>query len=211
MRKSIFVLPIVSIGKYMLISTILVLLLAQLPAFADEVKSGEKKVYVREGEDGATEFSDIPGKDATVIKVPKAQTYKAPVYKKIQPRSTTKSKTKKQSDLYKFAISAPQADSTIRENAGNVTVSVSLTPKLNPDHYVVYKLDGKKSKPIKASSYTFKSVSRGEHTASASITSRTGSEIQSAANVSFNVLRYSSLQPKPAPLPPSTPPPKANP
>ena len=159
----------------------------------------EKKVYQRRKADGSVEFSDVPVPGATEIKVREMPTYKAPKYKTLSPGSkgAATARNKPAPPPYDFRLTAPAPETAIRENAGNVKVTVAIKPALRRGHQIVFILDGKASPPLTTTGYTFKNVSRGEHTVSAQIRTRSGQTLMRTKPVRFTLLRYSALHPKP--------------
>lgn len=171
-------------------------LVSMLVPWMSVVMADDTTVYKRYDEEGAVEFSDVKRKESEEVKVQEMPTYKSPKYKPITPRPAESEDTKKQKTSYKISISSPKQDSAIYENSGQVTISVDIKPPLKNHHRIVFNLDGKKSKPVSTTSYTFSDVSRGQHTVGASLSDTKGKVFQSAKNVTFQLHRHSVLHPK---------------
>ncbi|MCM2320604.1 hypothetical protein D3C75_803670 [compost metagenome] len=98
----------------------------------------------------------------------------------------------------------PDDDATLRANAGNFTVGVSLEPSLQADDLLQVLLDGQPlTPPGTQTSFQLGQVDRGTHSLQAVIL-RDGKPLQSSATVSFTLQRVhtkSPAFPRPQPLP----------
>ena len=141
------------------------------------------EVYRSVDADGNVVFSDEPTPNAEKVIIPEVQTvpppnagnfrYKSPQGK---PRS------------YTLAITSPADDAAIRDNAGNISVSVSVEPRLfSGDKLVIY-MDGKEVGT--GTSVSLQNVDRGTHQLRAVIKDRNDRIRKSSKSVSFHMLRH---------------------
>ena len=151
------------------------------------------QVFRRIGSDGQVYFSDQPGPDAEQVEVSPAQAISLPAV----PEQT--GAAQQQNDVSttysKFTIVSPTSDQGVRANDGNVTVSLSLEPKLMPGHTVRLDVDGEDGEQIKTGgglSIELSNLSRGLHTVEATVVDAQGSAVIQTGPVSFNVLRVAA-------------------
>lgn len=163
---------------------------------------GGKKVYKQVNPDGTITYSDKPAAGAQEVDIPTAPTYQPPKV----PAFTPYQKPEKPAPFAydSLTITSPANDETIRENTGDVTVVLSVSPSLRPGHRIEYLLDGASVERSTQTSYQFKNLDRGSHSITAQIVDESGNVI-SSASVTVHLQRTSSLQPGRNPLPPTTP------
>ena len=107
--------------------------------------------------------------------------------------TTAKQKTEKENSFYKtFTILAPKDKQAIRANDGDVTVMLSLKPKLLPNHTLSVYLDGKKMAEGGLRMVNLTNLDRGEHKVYAVINKKQGDKVKQVSKskeISFTVLR----------------------
>ena len=101
-----------------------------------------------------------------------------------------------------LAIVAPADETSVRANAGNVTLRAQLTPALQPGHHVRFFLDGKPVGTVAAPSLTIENVDRGTHTVAAVVIDAQGKPLRDSQTTRFTLQRASVA--KRAAPPPST-------
>lgn len=90
-----------------------------------------------------------------------------------------------------LTITSPVADETIRDNAGSISVSLSIEPSLVEGHKIQLYLDGSPNQNPQASmSFTLSNVDRGTHTVSASVIDESGKSLMQTQGVSFHLHRF---------------------
>lgn len=147
-------------------------------------------VYKTVDEKGNIIFTDRPSKDAEEIKLQELQTIKNPNPPEYKPLPK-KTEPKDTGGLYKtFIIANPADGSGIRNNAGNITISVTLVPSLRPGHIIAFTVDGNEISKGSSTNATVNNLSRGAHTISASVRDGTGKILKSTSS-SFSLLRAS--------------------
>lgn len=152
--------------------------------------SASADLYKWVDREGNTVFSDRPHPGAERIKKTEVQTYPAP---KLPPLASPQAPAAVQFSGYQtIQIASPAHDEAIRENAGNVTISASLSPALQTvlGHKLVFLLDGGKvSDGGTDTQITLPNVERGTHTARVAVVDAGGKEIASSAPSTFHLLR----------------------
>lgn len=94
-----------------------------------------------------------------------------------------------------IAIVSPEHDTAIRENAGNLSVSVALEPALAATHEVVLFMDGQEAARSKSPVFQFSNVDRGTHTLTAAVVDSDGNVLIRSDTISFTLLRRSTQHP----------------
>jgi len=139
-------------------------------------------------ETGAVVYSDQPGKDAKRVKLKSVSGYNG----RQLPGTVTPQIVKKPPVYKSMTIISPANNSTIRDNAGNVSVSLGINPGLKKGHSIILTFDGKDTR-LKSTRLIIKNVARGSHELSARVVDKDGS-VQLSSEVSqFNLKRHSIL------------------
>jgi hypothetical protein len=164
-----------------------------------------KKIYRSIGPDGSIVFSDVPTDGAEEVDLSQPTVVDAPpppefVY--------TREKEAAPVDRYDMlAITSPGHDEAVRENAGNVSVNVSMNPNLSGGDQVVLLLDGREVAAGTQTTFRLQNVDRGTHQLRALVRGPDGSILKNSEAITFHLLRHSRLHPKPnvggAPKPPT--------
>ena len=170
----------------------LLLMLVLLP-FAAAAAQGYKIVHP----DGSVEFTDQPVKNAEEINLPDAQGYESLSNgaTSAQGKSAPTATPDTGDDYAQFTIASPQAEETIFNTGGSVSVALSVSPPLKEGHQVVITLDGKEAAKGQSSSLTLSEVERGAHQLSASLVNSAGLTLRQASPVTFYVFQQSLLNP----------------
>lgn len=148
-----------------------------------------ESVYKTIDKDGNIIFTDRPSDDAEEIKLQELQTIKNPNPTTYSPPPKTKSE--KSENVYRrLLITNPADGSGLRDNAGNVTVSVSVEPGLRPGHKMVIAMDGQEISNGAGLSVSLQNVDRGTHSITATVVDGEGKSMLSASS-SFSLLRAS--------------------
>jgi hypothetical protein len=94
-------------------------------------------------------------------------------------------------------VIAPKKDQSIRANDGDVSVALSLSPKLRAGDRIVISLDGKEYSRGTSRVANLTNLDRGEHTLMVSVVNKAARSLISSEEVIFNILRNSALINKP--------------
>ncbi len=142
-------------------------------------------VYKTVDENGNVIFTDKPSEEAETIKIQELEnTIDNPNPAKYKP-----SASKPESFSYKsFTVTSPENGATVRSNNGNVSISLSLEPALNPGHKIIISMDGQQIGS--GLSVSLQSVDRGVHSISAKVVDSGGKSLISTSS-RFSLLRAS--------------------
>lgn len=92
-------------------------------------------------------------------------------------------------------ILAPEPDSTIRDIEGNLNVTVSNEPELQPDHLYRLLLDSKPyGEPTRSPVFPLTNIDRGTHQLSVEIIDQYGRVLERTPNQPFHLIRISLAQ-----------------
>jgi hypothetical protein len=94
-----------------------------------------------------------------------------------------------------LSVTSPADDESIRENAGNVTVTVKLEPpNLQPGHRIRLLLDGSPTGGTNTTGrFALSNVDRGTHSLKAEVVDDAGKLIYAGPSSTFHLQRYSVL------------------
>lgn len=150
--------------------------------------------------DGSIIYSDTPPYEGAEQLVPPGLSTTPAI--KVEKKKPVPSAPKNDKDDFKytsFSISAPQNDQAIRDNQGNIAISLQIKPALNikQGHYVSVSLDGTATgEQFKSASFTLKNIDRGSHTISATLHDKAGKTLKRSQSVTLHLHRFSTLHNK---------------
>jgi len=160
-------------------------LILPLSAFADVFKSSDDQ--------GNTIYSDIPSKkgDQEELELPQINISQSPKKKDLTNESNVAPKKKEQRSYKYLKISNPINGDTIRDNAGNVNISVTLDPVLaeTKGDQLSITLDGKKINHENNQTVELKNIERGTHIIVATITNAKDKNINKSVRSTFHLIR----------------------
>lgn len=165
---------------------ILILLLLSSPVSAE--------VYKTINPDGSVSYSDVQTKDSKSITPPGLTPTPAVKLAKKPQQKAQESKTPKRYTV--FEITSPKNNQTIKNNNGQIPVTLKITPKLqdNFKHTISLVLDGSVvASKLTSANHTLKDVFRGRHSLSARLIDKNGTVLKSSNLVFVNVRRFSQL------------------
>jgi hypothetical protein len=144
-------------------------------------------------EHGNVVFSDIPpppSQASEPVTVNPVNTFNLPAPEVAAPAPEADVPEVAQYD--RLTILAPTNEETVRENAGNVTVAVALTPPLRAGDQLVLYMDGNRS-PVRAqgTSFRLENVNRGTHTIGVRVIDDAGRVAAEAETSTFHLQRVS--------------------
>ena len=166
------------------------------------------EIYKTVDADGNVVFTDVPPKDQTKAVVLEIQnTYTpeasaAPQQNSERPGDARDEEPEEEpaAVLYDhIAIVAPQHDAPVRENTGNVTVVVTSNPALDSSrgHSMQILVDGQIAASGQSNSVALTNLDRGTHQLTAQIVDGNGQVVVSSSPITFHMMRYSALKPRP--------------
>lgn len=157
------------------------------------------EVYKWTDDQGNVHYGDLPPGQvaAEPMRLPGLSTYKnrpvasAPAEPTEQPAAFA--------GYSKLAIVQPEADGTVRDNAGNVTVAVELAPPLQEGHRMMVLLDGRViGEPYPGTGAKLSGVNRGQHQLQVQIVDQQGKMLTQSASQTF-FMRQASINKAPNP------------
>jgi hypothetical protein len=149
------------------------------PAFA-------QGIYKWEDENGQIHYSDMPHKGAAEVEMQPLQTFSMP--DAAEDSTSAAEENAVADDAYQsIQITSPDGEETIWNTGGNVTVSLSLLPRLQTGHKVRLFMDGKllADMPQGQDSVELTSIERGEHSMRAEVQDQTGATLITSEPVTF--------------------------
>jgi hypothetical protein len=165
--------------------------LCLLLAFSQSVLA---EVYMYIDAEGNRVFTDQPHRNAKKIDIEPSNRISQPTQK---PSVVTTSKPKP-GPLFRYQllrIIAPDPDATIRDIQGNLNVTVSNDPELQPGHLYRLLLDSKPfGEPGRSPVFPLTNIDRGTHQLSVEIIDQYGRVLERTPNQPFHMLRISLAQ-----------------
>jgi hypothetical protein len=154
-------------------------------------------------EDGNVVFSDIPpspDQTSESVTVDPVNTFEAPAVAAPRAGSSADVEVPEVESYNSVTILAPANDTTVRENAGNVTVAVAVDPSLRAGDRLVLYMDGKQSQVrAQGTSFRLENMDRGTHTIGVRVLDDAGNVAAEAATSTFTLQRVSISRPRPSP------------
>lgn len=162
------------------------------------------EVYKRTNPDGSVEFTDVPDNQETKpVELSPMSTYPAPPAPQPTRSRATSREEAKQYDT--ITITSPANDDTIRDNQGNLTITVDLSPGLKSGHNLVILLDGSKQAEGKSTTVSLSNIDRGSHQIQAQVVDAEGKSLAQSESITVHLKRFSQLFKKSTPPPASKP------
>lgn len=155
------------------------------------------EVYRSVDEHGNVSFSSEATKGAEPVKLRPLSVYGAPAIKPSSHKNISVSSAEA-AGYESVEIISPKADETLRDNPGNITVTVGSQPALDrkQGHRFQFFLDGKPfDKPQAGSTKAFTNVDRGEHRVEVAIVDSKGREIARSQATRFFLHRQTIFNP----------------
>lgn len=152
------------------------------------------EVYTYVDADGNRVFTDQPHRNAKRVDI-------APTNRVDQPTKAASRASKSKpaaSPIFHYQllrILAPEPDSTIRDIEGNLNVTVSNDPELQPGHVYRLLLDSKPyGEPTRSPVFPLTNIDRGTHQLSVEIIDPYGRVLERTPNQPFHLIRISLAQ-----------------
>lgn len=166
-------------------------------------------IYSWTDESGNQMYGDTPPENvaATVIAPPKltilegfATRYKDTSNPEFETSEgpLAKTNTSSEESIYtEIKVIAPKSGQAIRANDGDVSVALSLSPKLRSGDQIVIALDGKEISRGSSRVANLTNLDRGDHSLEVSVVNRAAKTLVTSGVMTFTVLRNSALINKP--------------
>lgn len=152
------------------------------------------EAYKWTDDEGVVHYSDRPEPGAEVIDLSESR-------RAVRPRPTTRAPATSNNNVVEepastgyqsIEIASPAAEETLWNIAGNLNVTISLTPELRPGHQVRVYFDGE-PRMVSGASFQLQEVYRGVHNLQAEVIDETGKLIIRSRPNRFYVQQNSIL------------------
>lgn len=162
------------------------------------VFTAQAQIYKKVLPDGSVVFTDEPSPGAEPIRVEPLPTYKAPPRKQKAEDTSgapADSAATQPATYKRFVIESPVNDATIRDNAGNVAIALTVEPALATEqgHTVSLFLDGR---PVvhgaTSTTLSLSAVDRGTHTVEAALIDAQGKTLKRTPPLVFHLMRHTT-------------------
>ncbi|MEM7079570.1 MAG: DUF4124 domain-containing protein [Pseudomonadota bacterium] len=177
---------------------------------ASHALAAEGKIYRTVDANGNVVFTDVPPKDQTdAVQLSPGTNYRAPTAPRAIAQQPERATASEDSPEYlpeevgysQLSIVSPANDEAVRENAGNLTIQLQVSPAWDATrgHSIQVFLDGTLVQTSASTRVTLANIDRGTHGLSARILSGSGEVLANATPITFHMLRHSVLFSRPAP------------
>lgn len=156
------------------------------------------EVYRSVDEAGNVIYSDTPSPGAELVDVQEVQTYTSPP---VPASSYTPPPQEPAGPYAQLAIVSPANDESVRQNDGNVTVSVAVVPNLRGSDRLELYVDGQAVATGSSTTIALENLDRGTHQLQAVVKGPDGQARMNSEPVTFHLLRHSEAHPTPKPPP----------
>jgi hypothetical protein len=170
----------------MKIFTALLVALANSSAWAEEV-------YREVNDEGVPTFSDQAKPGAEPITLRKPSIFTDTRYQQSQlKRRSDESLTPMKMD-YSLLVTNPLDDSVVRDNAGNLNLTISISPSVQSGHSAELLMDGTKIRDVHGNGIiALTNVDRGTHAFNIRIIDKEGNVVTNGPSNQISILRYHS-------------------
>lgn len=169
--------------------------LAAMLAVSAAPATAASGIYKSVDEDGNVVFSDEPSPGAEKIEKKEIPTIPSTVPEVDFSTDNTATNDEKAGIYSNIQIVNPAHDTAVRENAGNINVSVALQPALLNSHEIALFMDGTEVARGRSPVFQFSNIDRGTHTLTAAVFDSTGRELARSDTITFTLLRHSAQHP----------------
>lgn len=153
-----------------------------------------EEVYKQVGEDGVPTFSDHAMPGAQRVEVEEPVTFSNDVIEQALDRrqeAARDAEEKARRVNYSIEITSPADDEAVRDNAGNLAISVRISTPLQNGHTAELRMDGRRIRTLSGTeTVQLNNVDRGTHQFKARVLDQDGDVLAESAVVSVSMLRY---------------------
>lgn len=151
-------------------------------------------VYRSTDKDGNLVFSDTPTEGAEEIIL-----QEVPIIKSAPAPVTSRPERAQEMQVITYTalkVTSPANDEAIRENSGDVTITVELQPNLMRGHKLTLYLDGNEYTDSTTSTFSLTNLDRGTHQLRVAVRDADGKILLSSNSVTFHLQRASVMRPQ---------------
>lgn len=151
-------------------------------------------VYKTVKADGSVVYSDVPSEGAVPVNLSAMNNVVVPALNNASSQSVTSKKTVQKSKpeiQYVVSIRSPEAEQTLRDNSGLVTINADVLPKKAGKFQLV--LDNQVVKTQSKGQFQLENVNRGAHTIQIHFLDNSGKILASSPLQTFYLQKASAL------------------
>ena len=153
-----------------------------------------EEIYRDVDDDGVPVFSDHQAPGSEKFEVREPMIFSDPVAKKKLQEASKPEPAEGKSIEYKLVITEPANDEAVRDNAGNLTLTVAIQPSPRSGHKAELLMDGLMIRRISAGGpVSLSNVDRGTHKFSIRVVNADGDTVAEGPSTSITMLRFSKL------------------
>ncbi len=168
------------------------ILTALLVALASSCAWAEA-VYREVSDDGVPSFSDQAMPGAEPVTVRETNTFTDTTYQQNQMRRRNEASLTPEKIDYRLLVTNPPNGSAIRDNAGNLNLTLSISPPVQSGHSAILLMDGIKVRDIQGNGdIGLTNIDRGTHAFKIRVIDKDGSVVTEGPANNISMLRYSS-------------------
>lgn len=156
-----------------------------------------EEIYRSADETGTPSFTDRPAGDARKVELPAPNIDSAgvPQGEFYSPPSAAVPAAAYES----VRIVSPQAEATLRSNSGDLEVRVEVQPALQPQHWLLLRMDGQEMGELqKGGGFQLSNIDRGSHQLLVEVVDQDRAVIAQSSPVTIHLHRHSILFPPPS-------------
>ena len=180
---------------------LLLALLVVTVASLTSISEAHAAIYKTTDAEGNVVFTDVPPKDdAKSVEIKQGNSYRPEVATPAAVAPAAEDEEDMAEDTPtagydKIAITSPAHDEALRENTGNISVSVALDPALNTaaGHRLQVLVDGQIAGEAPSATVSLQNIDRGTHSLIAQVIDANNSVLASSSAVVVHLQRYSIL------------------
>jgi hypothetical protein len=147
-------------------------------------------VYKTVKEDGTVVYSDVPSEGSKSVTLSAINTVQVPV-KKTPSISVRPSVITKPAIQYLISVRSPMPEESLRNNAGELTITADVTPKKSGKFQLV--MDGQVVKTQTSSQFKLENIQRGAHLIQVNFLDNSGKILASSKQQTFYLHKASAL------------------
>ncbi len=158
------------------------------------VSVSAKVLYKTVKADGSVVYSDVNNQGAVPVNLSSMNTVVMPALNNASSQTATQNirvKKVRPKVQYSVSIRSPEAEQTLRDNAGEVKISVSVLPKKSGKFQLIF--DGQIFKTQSKSQFQLERVNRGAHTIKVNFLDNSGKILASSKQQTFYLQKASAL------------------
>ncbi|MCZ6458867.1 MAG: DUF4124 domain-containing protein [Gammaproteobacteria bacterium] len=178
------------------------------------------QIYKHTDENGNVVFTDVPPRqgasaETVEVQVTAPNSFETPEALRVDPNAWIVDPADAEAEIAAFSyqysrITSPADDASVRENAGNVTLTAEIVPSLRTGDQLHLVIDSTLQQVTRSPHFNLTNVDRGTHVARVDVVDAAGKVLLSGQPSTFHLQRFAGGDPRrpvqpiapPAPTPP---------